>query len=108
MAHWDIRRPAGTKLPKCSVRTQIGFLDPVRGPKRDKPGTTNYSIFMPTEDISGPVKFFISIPEDEEEDVDFFPLILHPLIPFAILSLFGGAGTAPLFVSWLRSRESDD
>ena len=67
LAHWDIRRPAGTKLPKCLVRTQIGDLDPARGPRKDKPGTTNYSIFMPEEDMSGPIKFFISIPEDEEE-----------------------------------------
>lgn len=67
LAHWDIRRPAGTKLPKCSVRTQIGFLDPAKGPRRDKPGTTNYSIFLPEEDISGPVKFFITVPDDAEE-----------------------------------------
>ena len=65
--HWDIRRPANTKLPKCQVRVQIGDLDPAVGPKRDKPGTTNYSIFTPSEDMVGRISFFITVPEDAEE-----------------------------------------
>lgn len=50
LTFWDDRENA---IVECT----IGGLKPAVGPKRDKPGTTNYAIFTPQEDVTGPIEF---------------------------------------------------
>ena len=59
---WD-DRPRGA----VDIDVTIGGLSPVHGPKKDKPGTTTWAIFMPEEDVKGEIVFKFKLQEGEEE-----------------------------------------
>jgi len=62
LSWWD-DRPRST----VDIDVTIGGLQPVAGPKRDKPGTTAWAMFMPEEDVTGPIEFTFKLVEGKEE-----------------------------------------
>lgn len=62
LSWWD-DRPRGT----VDIQVTIGSLQPVAGPKKDKPGTTSWAFFMPEEDVTGPIEFTFKLIEGKEE-----------------------------------------
>ena len=62
LSWWD-DRPRST----VDIDVKIGGLQPVAGPKRDKPGTTAWAMFMPEEDVTGPIEFTFKLVEGKEE-----------------------------------------
>ena len=61
LSWWD-DRPRST----VDIDVTIGGLSPAYGPRRDKPGTTAWAIFMPKEDVTGQIEFTFKLKEGEE------------------------------------------
>ena len=62
LSWWD-DRPRST----VEIDATIGGLQPVAGPKKDKPGTTSWAFFMPEEDVTGPIEFTFKLTEGKDE-----------------------------------------
>lgn len=62
LSWWD-DRPRST----VEIDVTIGGLSPAYGPKKDKPGTTTWAMFMPEEDVTGPIEFTFKLVEGKEE-----------------------------------------
>jgi hypothetical protein len=62
LSWWD-DRPRST----VDLEVTIGGLSPATPYRKDKPGTTSWAIFMPEEDVTGPIEFTMKLKEGKEE-----------------------------------------
>ena len=61
LSWWD-DRPRST----VDINVTIGGLAPATKPRRDKPGTTAWAVFMPEEDVTGQIEFTFKLKEGKE------------------------------------------